>query len=234
MSCSRGKADPSPTTKLRLFADSGGYCQNPGCLTELFKADDGELNIHLAEMAHIFSASDSGPRSNPSLTEEERGNYNNLLLLCANCHTMIDKAEDCFPDALISHWKMEHKKKIADVFGFKRLGSRKNVRAVISPLLGENRMIFQTYGPMTEERFNPESELPAQWLRKVRNKILPNNRKILAIIDANYAFLSESEIMIAETYRQHIEDFEAKHINAVEANGIQFPVGMETLFEEQL
>lgn len=232
MSCSRGKADPSPTTKLRLFADSGGYCQNPGCLTELFRADDGELNVHLAEMAHIFSASDFGPRSNPALTEEERGHYNNLILLCANCHTMVDKAEDCFPDTLISKWKTEHKYRIANAFGFRRLESRRDVRDTINPLLRENRLIFETYGPMTEERFNPESELPAQWLRKICSKILPNNRKILAIIDANYTLLSGNEIATVEVYRQHVEAFEAKHINNVQANGIQFPVEMEQLFEE--
>lgn len=233
MGCSRGKADPNPTTKLRLFADSGGYCQNPSCLTELFRADDGELNIHIAEMAHIFSASNSGPRSNPALTEEKRGNYNNLILLCANCHTMIDKAEERFPDSLVSTWKRKHKQRIADVFGFRVLENRKSVKDMIFPLLSENRMIFETYGPMTEERFNPESGLPAQWQRKIRSKILPNNRKILAIIDANYALLSNGEGEIVETYRQHVEDFEAKHINGVEANGIQFPKRMNTIFEEK-
>lgn len=232
MSCSRGKASPDTYTKLRLFADSGGYCQNPSCLNELFQSIDGK-DIHFAEMAHIFAASDTGPRSKDSLSENERGDYNNLILLCANCHTIIDKAEEQFKDELISRWKLEHKNKIAEVFGFRKLSNRKEARLAILPLLRENKKVFDNYGPLGEERFNPESDLPSQWLRKIRNIIIPNNRKILSIADSNRELLSENEIDTLESFRQHVEDFEAKHIGDVKSNGIQFPLGMSNLFEDK-
>jgi len=81
MVCSRGEATPNAHTKLRLFADSAGYCQNPACNRPLF-IDAGDKNIHIAEMAHVFAAADDGPRANPILTNAERGRFENLILLC--------------------------------------------------------------------------------------------------------------------------------------------------------
>lgn len=57
MACNRGKANPNSHTKLQLFADSGGYCQNPDCNLNLFH-NIGEANFHIAEMAHIISAAE--------------------------------------------------------------------------------------------------------------------------------------------------------------------------------
>jgi hypothetical protein len=48
MSCPRGDAAPDQHTKFRLFAASGGYCQNPGCERQLF-VDTGSKIVHIAE-----------------------------------------------------------------------------------------------------------------------------------------------------------------------------------------
>jgi hypothetical protein len=75
-------------TRARLFAASAGYCQSPSCSHELFVDLPGK-SIHVAEMAHVFAANDKGPRGNPELSEPERGTFENLILLCSTCHTMI-------------------------------------------------------------------------------------------------------------------------------------------------
>ena len=229
MSCSKGRVAPSTNTKLRLFADSGGFCQNPDCLLELFRDVDDKV-IHVAEMAHIISAANTGPRASHRLTGEERALYENLILLCPTCHTVIDKGEDKYPEALVMHWKQSHKGKIVGLFGVKTFRSRDEARDFIAPLLNENREIFQRYGPMTEERFNPESSLPVQWLRKIRVKLIPNNRRLLAACDANYALLTQQESETVEAFRQHVDDFEAKHLGESDQNGSQFPPAIEQLF----
>ena len=104
MACPNGKATPDSHTKLRLFANSGGYCQNPNCNQNLF-FNIGDSNFHIAEMAHVFCGGDAGPRLNRKLTDSERGDYSNLILLCPTCHTMIDKAEKEYPDYKIIIWK---------------------------------------------------------------------------------------------------------------------------------
>ncbi len=222
MSCPRGKAAPDHVTRLRLFADSGGFCQNPTCLANLFLAIGNE-NIHIGEMAHVFSASDEGPRANPTLSEAERGDYKNLILLCANCHTMVDKAEKEFPDSMLAEWKQKHKQRLDEAFGVVEYATRQDTRTAIEPLLSENRVIFEVYGPETEERYNPESEMPVLWSRKIVTKLLSNNRHILRVLDRNRRQLREDELRTLEIFRQHVDDFEAKHIEGASSSGTRFP-----------
>jgi hypothetical protein len=223
MSCPRGKAAPDHVTRLRLFADSGGFCQNPKCLASLFLAIGNE-SIHIGEMAHVFSASDMGPRADPTLSEAERGNYKNLILLCPNCHTVVDKAEKEFPDSMLAGWKKKHRQRIDEAFGVVEYATRQETRAAIEPLLGENRVIFDTYGPETEERYNPESEMPILWNRKIITKLLPNNRRILHVLDRNRHQLRDDELRTLELFHQHVDDFEAKHIEGVSSSGTRFPI----------
>ena len=230
MSCGRGKASPNSQTRTRLFADSAGYCQKPDCNATLFHDFDLNKNIHIAEIAHIFSASDGGARPNKKLTSVERGNYDNLILLCANCHTLIDKAEEDFPDILISEWKREHTNKIRNLFELPVCDTRKDARYFIERLLNENYTIFKTYGPETDEKFNPESESPFGWKRKILNKIVPNNRAIIAFVDLNYRLLTDQEKDFFERFRQHVDDFEAKHLDETDFNGTTFPNEMNNIF----
>lgn len=182
MKCSRGKASPNAFTVKKLFASSGGYCQNPNCNQSLFR-EFKENEIHIAEIAHIISVNE-GARQDAKTTAEEKGSYYNLILLCPTCHTIIDKAEEDFPESLILGWKSEHEAKVSATFGVRKYESRESVRKTLIPIFAENKTIFDKYGPNTDERYNPESNLPTFWIRKIREFIIPNNRKILNIINA--------------------------------------------------
>jgi hypothetical protein len=211
MSCPRGHASPDKHTKLWLFAASGGYCQHPACNREL----TGSRRIHIAEMAHVFAALDDGPRPNKEMSEEERGSFENLILLCSACHTIIDKAEEDFPDKLIAGWKREHSARLAQLFGAVQYWSRAEVHTAISPLLAQNRAIFDEYNPGLDYRHDPESEKAQTWQRHMRERIIPNNRRILATLDANRAHMLGSEPHTLELFRQHIHDLEARHLTDV-------------------
>ncbi len=93
-------------------------------------------------------------------------------------------------------------------------------------------MIFETYGPNTDERFNPESNMPKVWLKKIREFIIPNNRKIFELIDKNYSLLKEDEKSEFEKFKLHLHDFEAKHLFSVEENGSQFPTKITEIYED--
>jgi len=218
-------------TQRRLFAASAGYCQNPGCTNELFIEVGGE-SIHIAEMAHVFAASDGGPRSNPKMSKAERGSFENLIVLCANCHTRVDKAPAAFPDALMLGWKREHSNKLASLFGANALETRADARQAIEPLLVQNYAIFQQYGPHTEISFDPESGSADVWKRKVLTQILPTNRRILTILDTNRRLLTMEEAVITERFRQHIDDTEAFHIEGIKEDASQFPVDIENMFKD--
>ena len=97
-------------------------------------------------MAHVFAAADDGPRANAELTAAERGRYENLILLCPTCHTIIDKAPVEYPDAMILRWKRKHGERIAALSGAVEFPSRIQARDAIEPALAENRLVFEKYG----------------------------------------------------------------------------------------
>jgi hypothetical protein len=221
MACSRGAASPDAHTQRRLFAASAGYCQNPGCSNELF-IDAAGTSIHIAEMAHVFAANDAGPRARPDLSKAERGAYENLVMLCANCHTMVDKAPSAFPDTMMLAWKREHANKLQGLFGAVKFADRAAARKVVQPLLAENHAIFKQYGPHIEAARNPESGAAEQWKRKMLTRILPNSKRMLAILDANHDLLNGNEVAMLEQFRQHIDDLEAFHIEGSKEDASRF------------
>lgn len=222
MACSRGAASPDTHTQRRLFAASAGYCQNPGCSNELFVDVVGEF-IHVAEMAHVFAAKDGGPRAKPDLSKEERGAFENFVMLCANCHTMVDKAPDAFPDEMMLSWKREHANKLQALFGAIKFGDRAGARQVVEPFLAENLAIFKQYGPYIDAALNPESGAAEQWKRKMLTRLLPNSRRMLAILDTNRHLLNSNEKTTLEQFRQHIDDLEAFHIGGSREDASRFP-----------
>lgn len=228
MSCSRGKANPSTGTRIRLFADSAGYCQNPACTRQLFVQTAKGDTVHFAEMAHIIAASSGGPRPNVEITEAERGAYENLILLCANCHTIIDKTSDDYPDTLIRKWKEDRAEHLAALFGAAHLASRDEVRKAIEPLLTANRVALDTYGPATDAQFDPESDAPEIWRRKMLGAIIPNNKRIAAILDKNRDHMVADEPKTLEEFRQHIDDLIARHLEGV-PGGRVYPQNMNRM-----
>ena len=230
LSCPRGAASPAAHTQRRLFAASAGYCQNPGCQCALFVDLPGKA-IHIAEMAHVFAAQDHGPRASAKLTKTQRGAFENLVLLCANCHTMVDKAPDQFCDATMLGWKRDHAVKLQALFGVTKYSDRIAARAAIEPLLRENHTIFDQYGPHIAAAVNPESGAQDLWGRKMLVRILPNNRRVLALLDANQHLLRGQETATVEVFRQHVDDLEARHIEGYNEDGARFPAEMASILK---
>jgi hypothetical protein len=231
MACSRGAASPDLHTQRRLFAASAGYCQNPACASELF-VDASGRSVHVAEMAHVFAANNGGPRANPTLSAEERGAFENLVLLCANCHTMVDKAPDAFPESMILAWKREHSNKLQALFGVVKFDARSAALNLVEPLLTENHAIFKQYGPHIDSATNPESGAAEQWKRKMLTRILPKSRRILAIIDANRHLINGDEKPILEQFRQHVDDLEAFHIEGISEDASRFPAKFSNILKD--
>ena len=231
MSCNRGKASPDLYTRTKLFSASAGYCQNPDCLRGLFLELE-KNSIHIAEMAHIFAANDKGPRANKLLDDAARGDFNNLILLCPSCHTIVDKSPADFPDALITAWKGDHDYKIRAAFGIASYTTRDEVRNAIAPLLRANRHIHANFGPDNDYRLNPESEEASHWKRKVVGQVIPNSLSIIKILDINKDHLNSNEKDTVESFRQHIDDISARHLEGVESITSRFPPEMNNILED--
>lgn len=152
-------------------------------------------------------------------------------MLCANCHTIVDKAPDAYPDEMILGWKREHANKLQGLFGAMKFSGRPDARHAVEPLLAENWAIFNRYGPHVDAARNPESGVAEQWKRKMLTRILPNNRRMLAILDANRHLLVSDEKATLEQFRQHIDDLEAFHIEENKEDASRFPGEMSKILE---
>lgn len=102
---------PSTDTMRRLFALSGNQCARPGCNTVLLNAT-GKL---VGEAAHIAAHSGGGPRYDKSMSPDERRAFENLILLCATCHTLVDKDPQTYTRAKLVKWKADREKRFSAV-----------------------------------------------------------------------------------------------------------------------
>lgn len=95
---------PKPETLRKLYILSGNMCAMPNC-TKVLIDEDGTW---LGEVAHIHAASDGGPRADTSLSQEERREAKNLILLCRNCHREIDSKVEQYPAETLIMIKERH------------------------------------------------------------------------------------------------------------------------------
>jgi hypothetical protein len=100
----------SNSTIKRLFIKSGGQCAFSGCTNKLIAEDDITV---IGQIAHIQAVNKGGSRYYPEISEKERADFPNLMLLCDEHHKMIDNKanESKYPIDLLRKWKTEHEEK---------------------------------------------------------------------------------------------------------------------------
>ena len=222
----------SEKVKRMLWASSGGYCGNPKCHCELFSfGGNGEI-ISIEEMAHIIAQRMDGPRGDDDMPVNERDEFDNLILLCPNCHTTVDKNQKLYPTEILRQCKQEHSEKIKNLFVAPKFNTREEVRKYLMPLFAENKYIFDTFGPFSENAKINQFATEIEWERQAIQKIIPNNRKIEAVIGNNETLLNESEFKLYIQFKNHREGFEFNKLSGdVNAVVPRFPDGFETIFE---
>jgi hypothetical protein len=102
---------PYPT-KLLLAFRSGDRCAFPACGKRL-TVDGAQSNpVVTGEAAHIAGEKYRAARYDASMTDEQRDHYNNLIFLCGDHHTQVDKREAEFPVQHLHSFKVAHEKKV--------------------------------------------------------------------------------------------------------------------------
>ncbi len=194
--------------KRKLYAESMGRCMNPNCKIELFQSD-GDI----IEKAHIDPYCETADNS-----------YENLVVLCPNCHTKFDKLHQFAPEEVLN-WKRIRSEEI-DKFFAKKFKSFKSLKSEVFPLLLENKSIYENY------YLNEQKEL---W-DKFENKILINNTKLKKLLENNLnLFQSNSEksysnLHCIQTFIMHINEFEATRPDEEKKRHILFPKEINSIF----
>ncbi len=218
--------------KLRLFSSAAGHCQRPECLSSLFPAEMGG-DKHIAEMAHVIPHGEDGPRREERPEGEfDPDTFENLILLCPTCHTIIDKDPDAYPRNTLLGWKAEHIGALARKQGIRAYDERGQVRDAVTAAMSENKAVWKQFAPVDGEafEFDPESEAAKTWSQRMRSVILPNHFRILAIIKANLHHASDAEKETFARYQEHVRGLSERHVCDVAGSGIRYPEEMDGIF----
>ena len=199
----------------RLWSESMGHCMNPKCARDLM-----ESGSSVGEMAHIKANSEGGDAS-----------FDNLILLCRNCHKSIDDARKQNDNGKLTidklrEWKSERNREIRTRFQ-RRYKSFAELKGEVTPILQENGRIFDSYGP--DSRNPANTELHPLW-KEFEPTIIANNAKIETILVANMNWLARNNQDIARKFFSHAREFANTRENKAIIRANLFPKELLSVF----
>lgn len=99
-----------------LWGRAAARCEFSDCNRLLYKSPVTQEAVNLAEMAHIYSFSQDGPRGWGIFTRlpAALNDVGNLMLVCHDCHKKIDqdKQGERYSAELLKKWKAEHETRV--------------------------------------------------------------------------------------------------------------------------
>ncbi len=179
------KSIPINVTR-QLWGQCGGFCQNPSCNRPLFR-EVADEPVSIANVAHIIGHGSDGPRSDHELAIFiDKDGFENLIMLCLECHKIVDDLERAFAVEQMRLWKATHAGKIRSIFSVPSITNERELLSEVNDLLEENAALFRECGPYSE---NVLSGLGGDglkiWKKRCLDTILPNNQRIVSLIEIN-------------------------------------------------
>lgn len=192
----------------RIYAESMGRCMNPECKESLFK-----MNGDIIEKAHIV----------PYYVTKDNS-YENLIILCPNCHTNFDK-NGAFNVEEVRMWKQKRKEEFEKFF-IKKYDTFEDLKSEVIPLLLRNRAIFENYYLKNEKNLWDKFEGEILSNNGIIRSILKNNTKLIQ----NHKEKCYSNLEIVQKFLLHIDEFEATRRSKEKVRAVIFPVEINSLF----
>jgi hypothetical protein len=165
---------------------------------------------------------------------EERNDPANIILLCPTCHVLVDamNATDIFTPDLLRQWKADHERRVRHGAAIPQFESREQLDDAITRLNRENYGIWRNLGPESPAGRDRGGRGVDLWRERVRNTILPNNRRILELVDANIELLTDKERAVVEDFRVHAAAFDLNYSSGQwRAGAPTFPSRFAEIFE---
>jgi len=99
----------SEPTKRVLFARSGNLCAFPNCNTHLVQEKTGDDPPSIVgNICHIKGKKPDAPRYDTGMSDQERDAIDNLILLCATHHKLIDDQYNEYTVEKLQQFKLAH------------------------------------------------------------------------------------------------------------------------------
>lgn len=209
-----------------LWGRAAGRCSKPDCRDALTVTTENGQSYLIGEMAHEVAQSIGGPRS---IDTEGSDEYENLILLCPTHHRMVDKApEGEFTVEELKKWKNQHEAWVDSLIENTTFSSFQRMAQFIKDLLNENSHYFNKYGPKSELAIsNPSSNSHAIWVARKLDTILPNNQRIIKVLNSNISQLPDGFHQEAIHFKDHAMAYE---LNQIERTDI-YPTFPNSFYE---
>ena len=194
--------------KRRLWAESMGRCMNPDCRAELFIK-----NSDIMEKAHIGA-----------YYETEDNSYENLIVLCPNCHKKFDKT-GFIDENIVKQWKEIRRNELENFFSVE-LSSFDQLKEKVVPFLSENYSIYKSYylsgNKSLWDKFEPQ--------------ILSNNEKLKLLFENNrtlfqqHSYKEYSNLELIQKFITHVDEFKITRDDGEKLREVLFPQEINSIF----
>lgn len=194
--------------KRRLWAESMGRCMNPDCRAELFIK-----NSDIMEKAHIGA-----------YYETEDNSYENLIVLCPNCHKKFDKT-GFIDENIVKQWKEIRRNELEKFFSVE-LSSFDQLKEKVVPFLRENYSIYKSYylsgNKSLWDKFGPQ--------------ILSNNEKLKLLFENNrtlfqqHSYKEYSNLELIQKFITHVDEFKITRDDGEKLREVLFPQEINSIF----
>jgi len=99
--------------RLLLYVRAGGRCQFDGCNRYLLEHHLTKADGNFAQMAHIWAFSRRGPRGGGRRPRDASVHaVSNLILLCPECHKLVDDRPDKYSARVLRQHKKAHEDRV--------------------------------------------------------------------------------------------------------------------------
>lgn len=104
--------DVPPRIRLQLYVRAGGRCEFDGCNRYLLEHHLTKAEGNFAQMAHIWAFSEGGPRGRRAGSGKKVHALSNLMLLCPQCHKLVDDDPGQWSAAVLRKHKKAHEDRV--------------------------------------------------------------------------------------------------------------------------
>ncbi|MGC2236780.1 MAG: HNH endonuclease [Pyrinomonadaceae bacterium] len=181
---------PTTSTLKYLFAISGNICAFPECKNLLV-----ESNNVVGEVCHIKGHKPDAARYDANQTEEQRHAFDNLILMCPNHHTIIDKDEKTYTVETLLDYKakqsLQAKSPLSEndttIIQFINNFSSEDNPSVINELEARIRERNEHLLQLQEKTFEPHApSYLISWIDEVRRDIAHLKQRVNIIEPKRY------------------------------------------------
>lgn len=170
-------------TRLLLFVRAGGQCEFDGCPRYLMEHPVTLTEGNFAQVAHIVAFRPDGPRGRVRLGPKYIHAPQNLMLLCPQCHKLIDDHPKDHTRRTLSEYKRRHEKWVKQATGLSP--ERKTALVVFTAPIGKQTVSIP-YDHMLEA-VAPRYPISREGLEIDLTNLLEENSSVIEVAQKNIA-----------------------------------------------